>query len=156
MKKVVGFTLIELVIVITIIGILSAVAFTLYVNIQSQARTAKASAIYGTIRTAANLAKSVCVLDISGVSAVPTCTPTGGTANMSDVLVDMVNQYPAATLSGIIAATQINPSADQVTVTVGNPLFIDINGGIVPNCRVSYTEALPGAMPVISLDVTNC
>jgi len=151
-----GFTLIELVIVITIIGILSAIAFSRYIDIQTQARIAKAEAFYGTIVTADNLAKAVCVLDVSGVSPSPTCTATGGTANMSGVSVDMVNEYPAATLTGIIAATQINPAIDQIIVNPGNPLTIDIVGGTTPNCRITYTEAVTGSSPVVTLDTSGC
>lgn len=152
-----GFTLIELVTVITIIGILSAIAFSLYINIQPQARIAKAQALYGTVRTAANLAKAVCMLDIGGVSPSPTCTATAGTANMTGVAVDMVNQYPAATMNGIIAATSINPEADGVIITAGNPILIDIQGGTAPNCRIAYTAATaPNTSPLITLVTTGC
>jgi MSHA pilin protein MshA len=161
MKKMIkrekGFTLIELVIVIVILGILSAVAFTKYINLQSQARTAKAMAVYGSIREAASLAKAGCTLDLAGVSASPTCTTTAGTVNMDGTLVDMVNQYPAASLTGIIAATQLNSQADQITITAGNPLTLDINGGTAPNCRISYTASTAvGSAPTITLVSTGC
>lgn len=151
-----GFTLIELVIVIAIVGILSAVALSKYINVQSQARTAKAQAIYGTLRTAASLARAGCMVDLSGVSQTPTCTSTGGTVNMDGTAVTMVNQYPDASLLGIIAATQLNPTTDNVSITAGNPITVDIVGGTVPNCRISYTAALVGNAPTFSLTTSGC
>lgn len=156
-----GFTLIELVIVITIIAILSAVAFSRYIDIQIQARIAKAQALYGAVRTAANLAKAECMLDVAGVSPSPTCTATGGTANMTGVLVTMQNEYPTADTTGIIAATQINPATDGVIITAGSttsPLTIEIVGAATPaNCAISYTAAVtPGSTPNITLVTSDC
>ncbi len=151
-----GFSLIELVIVISIVGILSAVALSKYINIQSQARIAKANAIYGSLRTAASLAKASCMLDVGGISQSPTCTTTAGTVNMDGTLVTMANEYPDATLTGIIAATQLNAATDNLTITAGNPLTIDVVGGTVPNCRISYTAAIAGSAPTFNLTTSGC
>ncbi len=50
-----GFTLIELMIVVAIIGILTAIAFPLYANIQARARVAKAQADTRALASAATV-----------------------------------------------------------------------------------------------------
>ena len=50
-----GFTLIELMIVVAIIGILTAIAFPLYANIQARARVAKAQADMRTLASAVTM-----------------------------------------------------------------------------------------------------
>jgi MSHA pilin protein MshA len=152
-----GFTLIELVIVISIIATLAAVALPRYINMQVQARVAKGQAMFGSLRSAATLARASCMMDLAGLVAAPSCTSTAGTANMDGSVIDMVNQYPAASVSGIVRAAQLDSFNDGVVITAGNPLLVDLVGGTPPNCRITYTAATAGpAAPLITLQTSGC
>jgi MSHA pilin protein MshA len=144
-----GFTLIELVVVVSVIAILSAIALPRYINLQTQARIAKAQAILGSVKAAAALARAACMVDRAGLTAVaPTCTATGGTVNMDGATVAAINEYPAGALDGIVRAAQLDAAADQIVITPGaaptDPLTIDIVGGTAPNCRITYSPAAAG------------
>lgn len=146
-----GFTLIELVVTISIIAILAAVALPRYIALQTQARTAKMQAIYGGIRSASMLAHA---------QAIATNSTAAATISMEGALINQVNGYPAATLTGIIQALQLNQTNDQVLITVAAPtVTIDINGATTAaNCRITYTEAAAvNTSPTISLPaVPDC
>lgn len=138
-----GFTLIELVIVITIIAI------------QRDARIAKASAVLGSLRSAAALARARCELDMAA-TPVGTCTAASGTANMDGVAVSMINRHPTANAGGIVAAANINAASDGLTISAGGAgagvdITFDVVGGAVPNCGVTYTSAAADAAPAIAL-----
>ncbi|GAB3500992.1 hypothetical protein GCM10027399_27730 [Curvibacter fontanus] len=151
-----GFTLIELVIVITIIAILAAIALPRYIALQRDARVAKMQGLFGSIRSASALAKARCELDLAAIP-VGTCTATAGTANMDGVAIDMVNRYPAATATGIQAAAGIIATSDGVTVAGAGPITFTATGATTPGtCVISYTAAAAGAAPTITVDTTGC
>jgi len=155
-----GFTLIELVIVITIIAILAAIALPRYIAMQRDARVAKMQAVYGSVRTAAALARARCELDLVAVPA-GTCTAAAGTANMDGIAVNMVNRYPAATLvAGIGVAAGIDPvtpANDGLVIVAGNPILIRAVGATTAaTCQISYTQAAAGAAPAITLNTAGC
>jgi MSHA pilin protein MshA len=150
-----GFTLIELVVTLSVIAILAALALPRYIALQVQAREGKAQAIFGGVRSAAALAHA---------QALATNTTTSGAANitMEGQAVTLINGYPTADNAGILTALQLDATNDQVTVSgggaaAGSTLTVEINGGTAGQCTVLYTSpnAANGA-PNFSMDVSQC
>lgn len=156
-SRMLGFTLIELVIVITIVGILAAVALPRYVGMQRDARAAKAQAIHGAIKSAGALAKARCQLDLAQIASGGTCTATAGTVNMDGALVDMVNRYPAAAASGIDRAAQVSPT-EGVTIggTAPQRTYDMVGASTAADCRITYGEAVAGSAPDIQIVTSGC
>jgi MSHA pilin protein MshA len=160
-----GFTLIELVVVITIIAILAAVALPRLMDAQKDARIAKANAMFGSIRSATSMAKARCDLDISGnVAGTFVCNATGGYANMEGTGVTMLNRYPTANSQGVLAAAGINLAADGLVVEspggtgAGATLSLSVVGAQSPeNCRINYiASAAEGVAPLIDVITSGC
>jgi MSHA pilin protein MshA len=149
-----GFTLIELIVVIVILGVLAAVALPRFINLQGEARTSKASAIAGSVRAAAALTKAQAM-----VGAVNCATASGTSTQMEGTAVDLAYCYPEASATGIVVAANLNATADGLTIAHAsspNATTIDINGA-GGTCRIVYAEptAANGA-PTVTLTTSGC
>lgn len=140
-SKQAGFTLIELVVVITILGILAAIAIPRFVDLQGNARLAKMQAAAGAVKSAAALAHSAAI--------VSSTYPSETTVSMEGETINLINHYPQAIdgAGGIADAAQLSGSDYKFATTTGVLTVSDTNS---PNCSFTYAEAATGGAPAIT------
>ena len=142
MKKQAGFTLIELVIVIIILGILAVTAAPKFLNRQDDARKAAADGVKASLQSAAQMIYSKAA--IQGIEASSAAVSVAGTT------VDAKFGYPtAATIANAVTLD----GWDEASASKGT--FKPADAGSSANCQVVYNEAST-ATSSFSVNVSGC
>ncbi len=134
-----GFTLIELVVVIALLGILAAFAIPRFASLEREARSAVVQGLAGSVRSAAAMAHGLNIA--TGTAPV----------DMEGNSIAIVFGYPdAETIGDTLAdSTGFAISDDGSTATFAKD-------GFATGCEVTYAEATALGPPTVAFDDAGC
>lgn len=142
-----GFTLIELVVVITILGILAAFAVPRFASLEGQARLAATQALAGSVRSGASLAHALWLAQGDPASVLVV---------MEGQNITIANGYPDA---ATIDDTLVEYTGFLLTTPGGTAVFTKATPSNTPiaNCLVTYTPpAAANQAPTVTTTTGGC
>ena len=153
-----GFTLIELVVVIVILGILAVTVAPKFIDLTSEARESVMEGVKGSIESAVSLAHAKALID----------NQTGATGEIviGGVYYALVNGYPAkhddasadgttGKAWGISHLVELDSGSEVTASSAGVFQYSTVTAPTT--CQLSYADASNSeTRPVISVDLSGC
>jgi len=146
-KKQSGFTMIELIMVIVILGILAAFALPRFADFGTDARVATMKGAAGAVKSASAIAHAQALVT----------KPVNDIITLEGEEISMIGSYPAPTTDGIFKAAQLSLSDFKAT-SGGNILKVtsltnsDCSFSYTVSPAVTGTNAVAEKAPTINLD----
>ena len=141
-----GFTLIELVVVIVILGILAAFAVPRFMGLEGQARIAAVKSIGGSMESADSMAHGIWEATANPVSPL----------TIDGQAINFVDTYPTAASIGNL----LDPNTRNGYTSPANGEYVPNGATAAATCNATYANAtVVGAQivpPVVTVTVGNC
>ena len=152
MKRSAGFTLIELVIVIIILGILAVTAAPKFLNLQDDARKSTLKGMKAAMESSASIVYSKAVINGQENASSATGVDTDG--------IKTTYGYPIADATGIGAAIDISTGDWASGATATDTWAVwpqSLASGTSAACNVTYkAPSTSGSRPTITANDTGC
>lgn len=146
-----GFTLIELVVVIVILGILAVTAAPKFIDLTGDAKGSTIKAVQGALNSAADMAHAKALVK----NVVNTSLSVGNST------INFKNGYPTKESINDLMDIEITADVSDAVFVLATPVssatYTYIGISKPEECRATYTEATDeNSKPVISSVVTGC
>ena len=144
-----GFTLIELVVVIVILGILAVTAAPKFIDLTSDAKASTVEAVKGSLNSAADMAHAKAL--VKGIAH-------NGSLSIANGTVEFFNFYPTGATIDVIMEIDTEASVGDFVLATssGGATYAHGTAVTAANCQAKYVNAVSSARPTITTVTTGC
>ena len=143
-----GFTLIELVVVIVILGVLAVTAAPKFIDLTGDAKASTLEAVKGSLNSAADMAHAKAL--VAG--------QLNGDLSVGEETITFVNGYPNGLTIDLLMEVDTEASVGDFVLAPSSGGATYAHGKAVTpaSCIASYTNAAAGERPDITTATTGC